>query len=328
MCNCMEFYDFCQKHESLFIYGAGSIGRKLYGFLKLLDISVQGFIVSSVLEQKQIDRIPVFAFAEWNNILRDSAHEGIVVAVSDSYREEILKKLSASGYKNIFIMTNDTLLALYRHIHPVDTNAFLSSITPVSNVFGFNRGTPIDRYYIERFLQTGSAKLSQIRNILEVEENTYSRKFFPDGRHDILHYDEGMDLTDTTTLPQGQYDVFICTQVFNFIYDVKAAIRGAHYLLRNGGTLLATVAAQISPVSQYDMERWGHYWGFTTLGIQKLVEETFGCGAVKVVSLGNAMAATAFVQGLSVEDLPDATLLDVNDPNYAITVGVVAKKGH
>lgn len=323
----MELLDFCKTHEKLFIYGAGNIGKKLYGLLKVLGITIQGFLVSSVSDPKELEHIPVNSFAEWNQAAKHS-DAGIIVAVSASYREEILKTLSKSGCKNVFSAENDTFLTLYRNIHPVNPSTFLSVTSPVSDVFGFDRGTPIDRYYIEKFLQKESSRVSDVINVLEVEETTYSQKYFPNGNHDVLHYDKGMDLTNVATLPQGKYDLFICTQVFNFIYDVKAAIKGSHFLLRNGGTLLATIAAQISPVSQYDMKRWGHYWGFTTLGIRKLMEEIFGHGAVKIIPFGNALAATAFVQGLSVEDLPDAKLLDVNDPNYAIAIGVVAKKGH
>jgi hypothetical protein len=40
---------------------------------------------------------------------------------------------------------------------------------------GFDRGLPIDRYYIERFLQTHSADIR--RHVLEVGDNAYTRRF-------------------------------------------------------------------------------------------------------------------------------------------------------
>ena len=135
-----------------------------------------------------------------------------------------------------------------------------------------------------------------------------------------------MDLTKPESLPKAAYDLFICTQVFNFIYDVKAAIRGAFYLLKENGTLLATVAGNISPVSRSDMENYGHFWGFTYLAIQQLTSEVFGEENVRVIPFGNSMAATAFVQGVAVEDLQDWSLLDNTDSDYAICIGVVATK--
>ena len=90
--------------------------------------------------------------------------------------------------------------------------------------------------------------------------------------------------------------------------------------------MLCTVAGNISQVSRSDMENYGHFWGFTYLGIQRLVEEVFGAQNVKVFPYGNAMAATAFIQGIAIEDLKAVDRLDDIDPEYAITVGIVAKK--
>ena len=106
------------------------------------------------------------------------------------------------------------------------------------------------------------------------------------------------------------------------IYVVQ--IHGCYNLLVNCGTMQATVAGNISQVSMYDMNRWGDYWRFTYLSIDMLVREIFG-DDVKVFPYGNSMAATAFIQGLCVEDV-DTNLLDVCDPEYAIVIGIVAKK--
>jgi hypothetical protein len=132
------------------------------------------------------------------------------------------------------------------------------------------------------------------------------------------------DLCDTSTLQENAVDCFICTQTFNFIFDVQKAIQGAHHLLKPGGVLLATVAG-ISQISRYDMERWGDYWRFTTASVKRLFESVF-TGSVEIESFGNAMAACAFLQGVVVEDLPDKGLLDVNDPDYQLIITIVARK--
>ena len=56
------------------------------------------------------------------------------------------------------------------------------------------------------------------------------------------------------------------------------------------------------------------------------MESVFGEGNVEIITFGNALAATAFLQGLSVDDLPDASLLDKKDPDYQITIGIKATK--
>lgn len=221
-----------------------------------------------------------------------------------------------------------------RRLHPVKGENFLLSIDPVSRGFGSERGKPIDRVYIEGFLHRASRGLQNADNILEVGSDDYSRRFFAESskkrQYHILRYDKGMDLTDVRTLSSNSYDVFLCTQVFNFIYDVKAAIRGAYYLLKNGGTLLATVQGCIGQVSRTDMKLWGDYWRFTDLGIKRLVSEVFGDDNVRVYPYGNAFAATAFVQGMAMEDIMNPALLKPVEAEYAICIGVIARKinGH
>ena len=70
------------------------------------------------------------------------------------------------------------------------------------------------------------------------------------------------------------------------------------------------------------MDRWGDYWRFTDLSIRKLMESVFGEGNVEIVTFGNALAATAFLQGLAIDDLPDTSLLDKKDLDYQITIGI------
>lgn len=202
---------------------------------------------------------------------------------------------------------------------------------PVSSLFGFDRGTPIDRYYIERFL---AGKTGLIRGrVLEIGDSRYSRRF---GRgqvqaFEVLHATAEHrgatiigDLTDPATLPENAIDCFICTQTFNFIFEVGKAIQGAHYLLKPGGVLLATVSG-ISQISRYDMERWGDYWRFTTASIHKLFEPVFA-GGVEIEAFGNVLAATAFLQGIVVEDLPKPALLDEQDADYQVVIAIVARK--
>lgn len=208
----------------------------------------------------------------------------------------------------------------------------LSRVRPVSSLLGCDRGTPIDRYYLDNFLDN-RAELIQGR-VLEIADSSYSRRFGGKRveKFEVLHATPGNrhativgDLADPATLPENAVDCFICTQTFNFIFDVQKAITGAHRLLKPGGVLLATVAG-ISQISRYDMDRWGDYWRFTTASVQKLFGPVF-TGGVEIESYGNVLAATAFLQGIAVEDLPDRTLLDRNDPDYQLLITIVARKG-
>ncbi|HKN87045.1 MAG TPA: methyltransferase domain-containing protein, partial [Nitrospiraceae bacterium] len=123
----------------------------------------------------------------------------------------------------------------------------LRRVLPISRTYGFDRGQPIDRYYIERFL---ARHADDIRGrVLEIADDAYTRRF--GGRRvttsDVLHVVEGnphativADLTNAGHLPSEQYDCVILTQVLSVIYDVRAALRTVYRLLKPGGTLLAT----------------------------------------------------------------------------------------
>jgi len=202
---------------------------------------------------------------------------------------------------------------------------------PASTVFGQDRGTPVDRHYIERFLGRHGGSIDG--RVLEIGDNGYSRRYgraAPEACEVLNAAPEyrgraiSGDLADLATLPEEAYDCFICTQTFNFIFEVEKAVQGAHHLLKPGGVLLATVAG-ISQISRYDMERWGDYWRFTTASLEKLFAPVF-TGGLEIESFGNVLAACAFLQGVALEDLPDRTLLDRTDPDYQLILTVVARR--
>jgi len=228
-------------------------------------------------------------------------------------------------------MLEQLIKALVRRNCPVIFSDPRRSI-PVSRVFGMDRGTPIDRYYIERFLSKNAGLIRG--RVLEIGDCCYSRRFGTSvERFEVLHATSENqaatiigDLTDVSTLPSGSIDCFICTQTFNFIFDVEKAIVGACHLLKPGGVLLATVAG-ISQISRYDMDRWGDYWRFTTASVEKLIRPVFE-GCVEIESFGNVLAATALLQGLAIEDLhlPESSLLDEQDPDYQVLITIKARK--
>lgn len=215
-----------------------------------------------------------------------------------------------------------------RNMDPVDWRQ-LRQLEPVSRVFGLDRGMPIDRYYIEKFLLQHQDRIRG--QVLEIAESTYARKFGRDvAAYEILHTLPGKDvtivgdLTDPGTLPEHRIDCFICTQTFNFIYDFRSAISGAYRLLKPGGMLLATLGG-ISQISRYDRDRWGDYWRFTEQSARRAFSEIFGESQVQVGSCGNVLAATSFLQGITVEELTPEEL-DYQDEDYQLLITVVAQK--
>jgi hypothetical protein len=219
---------------------------------------------------------------------------------------------------------------LYRRIISKIFSLNLFSVKPISSVFGFDRGTPIDRIYINDFLNNNSNYIKGV--VCEIEDDQYSRKFILNiEKSIILHYsvsDTGnnnvSDLTDTSTLPSNEVNCIILTQTLPFIYDFKKAIIGIHFLLAPDGIALVTVPG-ISQISRYDMDRWGDYWRFTDLSIKKCFEEVFGLGNVEVETYGNVLAANSFLTGISGEEMKRNELF-YKDRDYQVLIVVKATK--
>jgi len=205
----------------------------------------------------------------------------------------------------------------------------LRRLQPISRVFGLDRGTPIDRYYIERFLEQ---QAEDIRGgVLEVAEDTYTRRFGGPrvARADILYPPPGhpratltVDLARPRSLPADAFDCIILTQTLLCIYEVRATLANCRQALRPGGVLLATFPG-ISQISRYDMDRWGDYWRFTTRSAVRLFGEVFSQDRVTVTAYGNVLAATAFLHGLAAEELHRPEL-DYRDPDYELVITVRA----
>jgi SAM-dependent methyltransferase len=201
---------------------------------------------------------------------------------------------------------------------------------PVSRVFGFDRGKPIDRHYIEGFIGQYATDIGG--RVLEVGDRQYSNRFAgkKGAKVDVLHLQQqpGVtlvgDLVSGKGLPWDTFDCIIATQTLLVIYEVRSAVANLHRMLKAGGVLLTTFPG-ISQISRYDMDRWGDYWRFTSISARRLFEEAFPPDRVQVQTYGNVRAASAFLYGLAAEEL-SAEELNYHDPDYELLIGVRAQK--
>jgi SAM-dependent methyltransferase len=207
----------------------------------------------------------------------------------------------------------------------------LRRVTPISREFGYERGQPVDRYYIDRFIASYAADIRG--RVMEIADDNYSRRYGRDrvSQVEVLHVSgvDGpativADLTDAPKLASESFDCVILTQTLQFIYDVPAALATVHRILRPGGVVLATVPG-IGQISRYDMERWGHFWSFTTLSAQRVFEAAFPHSEISVQAHGNVLAATAFLYGLASHEI-GAAALDRTDPDYQVVITVRARR--
>ena len=148
-----------------------------------------------------------------------------------------------------------------RSIPPVGRVDFgdLRRTRPVNKYFGWERGQPVDRYYIERFLGERAADIRG--RVLEVGDGTYTERFGGERvtTSDVLHVDPDApaatiiaDLTSADHVRTDSFDCIILTQTLHLIFDVAAAVTTLRRILAPDGVILATVPG----ISQVDRGEW------------------------------------------------------------------------
>jgi SAM-dependent methyltransferase len=206
----------------------------------------------------------------------------------------------------------------------------LRRLRPVSIDWGFDRGNPIDRYYIERFLAQHARDVRG--RVLEIDTNSYTRQFGGDRvtRSDVLHISEWKpgvtmvgDLTTADHIPSDLFDCVLVTQTLQLIYDFRAALRTIHRILKPEGVALLTVPG--IKKSRDEKGSFGDYWSFTSLSARGLLEELYTPPQVSIQAYGNVLAAIAFLHGIAAEELRRDEL-DFCDPAYEVLVGARAIK--
>jgi SAM-dependent methyltransferase len=198
---------------------------------------------------------------------------------------------------------------------------------PISRQYGYDRGLPVDRWYIERFLAENAGTVRG--RVLEVGDSTYTHRYGGPRvtRADVLNVADGpgttfaADLADAPQLPSAAFDCVVLTQTLHLIYDLPGAVRTVHRVLRPGGVVLATVPG----ISQVSLDEWAAtwYWSLTPLAAARLFGDVFGPENVEAQGWGNVKASTAFLQGMAAEELREADLWLI-DPQYPLLVTVRA----
>lgn len=205
----------------------------------------------------------------------------------------------------------------------------MNSKYPISDYYGLDRGEPIDRYYIEKFLDENRGAIKG--DCLELLDNCYTKRFGGNNvsRSDILDIDENNDkanihgdLRDLNQIPDNQYDCIILTQVLQFIDDLPASINECYRILKPGGVILITVPSlsRVDCISGAE----GDYWRFTTASLRYLLGKKFTENNLVITSYGNVLSAVNFLMGFSSGEI--GKKIDFNDKNFPCLVTAKAKK--
>ena len=117
----------------------------------------------------------------------------------------------------------------------------LRNTHPFSDYFGFDRGTPIDRYYVHHFFDEN--RTSVTGDVLEIQGNGYTRRY----GHDLRRA-ESLDINPAvnptflcdlamadTVLDADSYDCFLLPNSFQHMRNLEPAMRQALRIVQDGG---------------------------------------------------------------------------------------------
>ena len=197
---------------------------------------------------------------------------------------------------------------------------------PFSDHYGFDRGTPIDRYYVLKFMEKYCQHITGA--VLEIQSTAYTRFCGHDVRRsDSIDVDPKHGTTYVCDLAHSQnvlasnaYDCFLLPNTLNHLEDVTNSLRHALRVVRPGGVILAT-APTLTPLTP----DFSEYQRFTAAGLRELAQNTWQACEISIESYGNVLAATAALMGIASEELT-ATELDMNDPRYPVLITLFCRK--
>jgi hypothetical protein len=197
---------------------------------------------------------------------------------------------------------------------------------PFSDDYGFDRGTPIDRYYVNQFL--GASQKYITGDVLEIQQTGYTKLF----GHDVRRSDSvDVDASHGTTfvcdlarsedvLASDSYDCFLMPNTLNHLQDLESCMRQALRVIRPGGSILATVATFVPLTPDFK-----EFWRLTPAGWNEVVRCAWPNCDVSLTTYGNVLSAAAAMMGLAHEELTPAEL-DVCDPRYPVLIALGCRK--
>jgi hypothetical protein len=202
----------------------------------------------------------------------------------------------------------------------------LRRTVPFSATFGFERGTPLDRYYLHCFLDLHRRLITG--RVLEVQNSSYTHRFGI-GVADAHTFDIRPDFSPTyrcdfarcgDVIADASYDCLLLPNTLPHLKELEPSLAHAWRIVRPGGAILAS-AAGLLPLTGDVPE----YWRFTPDGWRERLATAWPGAAIDVEGHGNALTSVAAQLGLAHEELSRREL-DVHDPRYPVLTTILARK--
>ena len=184
----------------------------------------------------------------------------------------------------------------------------LRRLSPMSRRVDIERGLPVDRHYVERFIAVNRGDVGG--RVLEVKESRYAGWFggAQVEKCDVIDIDATNpeatpmpDLCHTGTIPSDTYDAIVLPQALHLVYDVRAALSECLRILKPGGVLLTTLPSAAPIDCELGLDH--DFWRFTEGSARRLFADLLPLESFDVTAYGNVMTCAAFLYGLSADEL-------------------------
>lgn len=200
----------------------------------------------------------------------------------------------------------------------------LKKTVPICQAFGLTRGTPVDRYYLSKFIaETGHQVVGKILEIGGTPKDKDFYEFNPDTSYQVLNMEAGLgvdivgDVHDSSLIDADTFDSIIIFNVLEHCYAPSIAVENIYKWLKSGGKCFAMVPSSIrthaTPKDYWRPLPDGFTWIFRDFSQQKLYV------------YGNPTTVIASYHGIAVEELTSEEL-DAFHPDYPVATCIMAEK--
>jgi SAM-dependent methyltransferase len=201
----------------------------------------------------------------------------------------------------------------------------LRRTVPFSATYGFERGTPIDRYYLHAFLAQQHHLITG--DVLEVQTDAYTQRFGRGVRRadtfDIVPSPDVTYVCDFShcegSIPNRAYDCLLLPNTLPHFRELEPALSNAIRVVRPGGAIVAS-AAGLLPLTGDVPE----YWRLSPDGWRERLSAAWPGATLEISGHGNCLTVVAAQLGLALEELTPAEL-DAHDPRYPVLTTIVCR---
>ncbi|WP_414562596.1 MULTISPECIES: class I SAM-dependent methyltransferase [unclassified Anabaena] len=200
----------------------------------------------------------------------------------------------------------------------------LKKTVPICQAFGLTRGTPVDRYYLSKFIAEIRPQI--VGNVLEIGGTPKDKDFYEVNSgtsYQILNLEAGPgidivgDVHEVSVIEPESFDSIIIFNVLEHCYAPWIAVENIHTWLKPGGKCFAMVPSAIR-VHATPMDYWRPLPDAFASIFRHFSQQ-------QLYVYGNPISVIASYHGIAVEELTTEEL-DAFHPDYPVATCMMAEK--